>query len=49
MPPARQIVGFSLPPHIAREVKAEAMERGVSLRNLFLELWTLYKKSKPPR
>jgi hypothetical protein len=41
----RQIVGFSLAPEMAREVKAEAGRRGVSLKALFEELWQLYGKS----
>lgn len=39
----RQIVGFSLSPMLAREVKQEAARRGLSLRKLFEELWDLYK------
>lgn len=39
----RQIVGFSLSPALAREVKQEAARRGLTLRNLFEELWKLYK------
>jgi hypothetical protein len=38
----RQIVGFSLPPDLAAEVKAEAGRRKVALRTLFIELWSLY-------
>ena len=45
----RQIVGFSLPPAIAREVKAEAARRGVSLRALFEEMWAQYLKTKPAK
>jgi asparagine synthetase B (glutamine-hydrolysing) len=41
----RQIVGFSLSPPLAREVKQEAARRGLSLRKLFEELWELYKRS----
>ncbi len=41
----RQIVGLSLSPEIAAEVKMEAARRGISLRRLFLEMWELYKKS----
>ena len=41
----RQIVGFSLPIDLARDVKAEAASRGISLRTLFEELWGLYSKS----
>lgn len=40
----RQIIGFSLSPELAREVKAEAASRGISLRTLFEELWEKYKK-----
>lgn len=40
----RQIVGFSLPPELAVEVKTEAARRNISLRDLFGELWTLYKE-----
>ena len=40
---ARQIVGLSLPPDLAREVKQEAAWRGLSLENLFLKIWQLYK------
>ncbi len=43
----RQIVGFSLPPAIAREAKAEAARRGLSLRGLFEEMWSRYQKTKP--
>lgn len=46
-PPAdgRQIVGFSLPPTVTVEVKMEAACRNVSLKNLFAEMWTLYKNN----
>lgn len=44
---ARQIVGFSLPPELAVEVKIEAARRNLTLRQLFIELWTLYKSNKP--
>jgi hypothetical protein len=40
----RQIVGFSLPPKLAREVKEEAARRGVTLRVLFEEMWATYPK-----
>lgn len=43
---SRRIVGFSLPPELAAEVKAEAARRNVSLRTLFVELWALYKTKK---
>lgn len=39
----RQIIGLSLPPDVAREVKQEAAKRGLSLRGLFLAMWELYK------
>ena len=42
----RKIIGFSLSPSLAAEVKREAARRGMSLRNLFEEIWELYKKSK---
>ena len=45
-PTPRKIVGFSLSPALARDVKAEAARRGLSLRKLFEEMWELYKKSK---
>lgn len=41
----RKIVGFSMSPELAAEVKQEAARRGVSLRTLFEEMWELYKKS----
>jgi len=44
---SRQIVGFSLPPELAVEVKTEAARRNISLRDLFAELWALYKTKKP--
>jgi hypothetical protein len=42
----RKILGFSLPPDIAAEVKVEAARRNISLRKLFNEMWVLYKKRK---
>lgn len=42
----RRIVGFSLPPDLAAEVKVEAAKRNMSLRKLFGEIWTLYKTTK---
>jgi hypothetical protein len=44
-PRGRRIVGFSLDPERAAEVKMEAARRGISLKVLFEELWSLYKKS----
>jgi len=43
----RKIVGFSLPPELAVEVKTEAARRSIPLRTLFAELWALYKTKKP--
>ena len=45
-PKTRQIVGFSLTPALASEVKIEAAKRNLSLRKLFGEMWTLYKTKK---
>ena len=45
-PKTRQIVGFSLPPALAAEVKIEAAKRNLSLRKLFSEMWALYKTKK---
>ena len=42
----RTIVGFSLPPRLAQEVKAEAAGRDLSLKDLFLEIWEHYKRTK---
>lgn len=41
----RQIVGFSLSPERAAAVKVEAARRGVSLKELFEEMWALYEKT----
>lgn len=43
----RQIIGFSLPPELARSVKAEAARRGLSLKALMEEFWTLYLRKHP--
>jgi hypothetical protein len=40
---SRKIVGFSLSPEFAAEVKMEAARRGLSLRQLLEEIWVLYK------
>ena len=40
----RQIVGFSLSPELAREVKLEAAKKNVSLKQLFEEMWALYQR-----
>jgi hypothetical protein len=42
----RQIVGFSLSPALASEVKVEASQRSISLKVLFEEMWALYQKDK---
>jgi hypothetical protein len=42
----RTIVGISLPPTIAMKFKEEAVRRNIPLRELFLELWAKYEKSK---
>jgi hypothetical protein len=42
----RRILGFSLPPELADEVKKEAEMRSIKLRNLFIEIWEIYKKNK---
>lgn len=39
----RQIVGFSLPPETASELKVEAARRQLLLRKLLEEMWALYK------
>ena len=43
----RQIVGFSLTPEFAAEVKMEASRRNISLQELLREMWALYKNKKP--
>jgi hypothetical protein len=40
---SRQIIGFSLPPELARTIKAEAAQRGISLKKLMEEFWHLYE------
>ena len=42
----RQIVGFSLSPDMAEEVKLEAARRKLTLRKLFEELWRDYTSKK---
>lgn len=42
----RKIVGFSMSQALAVEVKKEAAARGISLRKLFEEMWTLYTEQK---
>jgi hypothetical protein len=43
----RQIVGISLAPEMASEVKAYAGKHGLSLRKLFEDMWRIYKKQNP--
>jgi hypothetical protein len=43
----RKIVGLSLSPELAAEVKMEAARRQISVRKLFEEMWVLYKNKKP--
>lgn len=42
----RKIIGVSMSPSLAVEVKEEAAKRGLSLRKLFEEMWALYKEKK---
>jgi hypothetical protein len=42
----RKIIGFSMSPAMAAEVKSEAARRGMSLRKLFEEMWSLYQEEK---
>jgi len=42
----RQILGISLSPELAAEVKAEVKRRDVFLKELFVEMWAAYKASK---
>ena len=46
---ARQIVGISMSPAMASEVKAEAGRRNITLRKLFEEMWAAYKPEKARR
>jgi hypothetical protein len=48
-PTPRRIIGFSLDPDIATEVKTEAARRGISLKQLFEEMWLIYKKTSKPK
>lgn len=43
---SRQIVGFSLSPEMAADIKVEAARRGLSLRQLLEEMWSQYKTKK---
>lgn len=42
-PVPRKILGVSLPPDVAEEVKAEAAKRDITVRELFLELWAKHR------
>jgi len=44
--PPRKIIGFSMSPDLAKDVKAEAAQQGISLRKLFEDMWALYQKAK---
>ncbi|SHI08439.1 hypothetical protein [Marivita hallyeonensis] len=44
----RKIVGFSMAPKMAVEVKAEAARRELSLRKLFEEMWEMYQEKNKP-
>ena len=41
----RKILGISLPASLAAEVKAEAAQRQISLKALFMEMWALYRSN----
>ncbi len=43
----RKIIGFSMTPEMAADMKVEAARRGVSLRYLPEEMWAIYKTRKP--
>lgn len=43
----RKIIGISLSPELAEEVKAEAVRRKLRVKALFVEMWALYKRSHP--
>ena len=38
----RKILGISMSPTMAGDIKAEAARRNISLRKLFEELWSMY-------
>lgn len=42
----RKIIGLSLPPEMAQEVKQEAAARGMTMRKLFEEMWSLYSEKR---
>ena len=43
-PLPRKILGISLPPEVANQVKAEAAKRDITVRDLFLELWNNHQR-----
>lgn len=43
----RRIIGLSLPPALAADVKMEAKRRGLTVRKLFMEVWAIYRAKKP--
>ncbi len=43
----RQIVGVSLPPEIVADFKRTASEKGLRVRELFLEIWARYRDQQP--
>lgn len=42
----RQIIGVSMNPDMAADVKREASKRGITIRKLFEEMWAEYGKTK---
>ncbi|MFN3746893.1 MAG: hypothetical protein ACK4TL_19510 [Hyphomicrobiaceae bacterium] len=46
-PAKRQIIGLSLSPELATDVKLEAARRRLSLRKLFEEMWSEYRAQHP--
>lgn len=43
-----QIVGIRMTPELARDVKMEATQRGMTLKALFAELWESHKQRAQP-
>ena len=43
---SRQILGVSLTPAMVREVKQEAARRGMTVRKLFEEMWSIYREAR---
>lgn len=42
----RKIIGISMAPKLAKEVKKEAADRGISIKKLFEEMWNLYNNNR---